>query len=92
MDESQPKRPWWRRKRVSAVLAAWLLAAYVLSLGPAHYAAVRGWLPRPLLHGLGAFHSPLTDGAYSMERAYGVPTHQLLLGYVIWWRSLAGEP
>ena len=42
---SQPRRPFWKKKRCWAALALWLALAYPLSVGPANYAAARGWLP-----------------------------------------------
>ena len=56
-------RPWWKKKRSAAALALWLAVAYPLSVGPALYAAIRGWVPfgvydayaRPALLGL---HNP----------------------------------
>lgn len=38
-------RPWWKRKRWHAFILFWLVIAYPCSIGPAHYAAGRGWAP-----------------------------------------------
>jgi hypothetical protein len=38
-------RSWWRKKRWWAAVALWLIVAYPLSVGPANYAAARGWVP-----------------------------------------------
>lgn len=44
--EGEPKRPWWRRKRVWAAGLLWcLLAGYPLGAWPVGYAIGRGWLP-----------------------------------------------
>ena len=87
INQVKQRQPWWRWKRVWAVSAAWLLAAYPASLGPVHYADAHGWIPLPFQRALGAFHSPVTD-----HWTYGSPTHRLLLLYVGWWRSLASDP
>ena len=47
-----PRRPWWKRRRWIAALAAYLLALpilYLLSGGPALYAVRRGWLSGPTI-------------------------------------------
>jgi hypothetical protein len=44
-----PRRPWHKRKRTWAAVAVWLVVAYPLSVGPANYAAARGWASIPLL-------------------------------------------
>lgn len=35
MEELDPRRPWWRKKRWGIALSFWLTAAYPLSYGPA---------------------------------------------------------
>ena len=35
----------WKRQRWWAAVAAWVLVAYPLSLGPTMYAVESGWLP-----------------------------------------------
>jgi hypothetical protein len=40
---AEPKRRWWRKKRWWAAVPA-LLAAYLVSSGPAAYGIGRGWI------------------------------------------------
>ena len=44
MASSQPRRPWWKKKRWAAALALWLAVAYPVSEGPYEYARVRRWI------------------------------------------------
>jgi hypothetical protein len=43
------RRPWWRRKRWWAAGGLLWASAYCFSVGPAHYAADRGWLPQSVV-------------------------------------------
>ena len=45
--DDMPKRRWWRKKRWWAVAIVWTIFGYPLSLGPVHYAIVRGWVSGP---------------------------------------------
>jgi len=38
------RRPFWKRKRWIAAAVVWLVAIYPLSLGPAMYAVLLGWM------------------------------------------------
>ena len=78
----KPKRPWWRKKRWWAVGLLWLSlpAIYAVSVGPAYYAVVRGWLRegdherayRPLHRACAS--SPTLDAA--------------VVGWELWWIEL----
>ena len=41
---TEPKRRWWRKKRVWAAALPAFLAAYIASSGPAAYSIGRGWI------------------------------------------------
>jgi hypothetical protein len=83
MGEPGTKRPWYRRKRVWAVVALWLLVAYPVSEGPACYAARRDWITADACFRL---YAPMLrnvpdewfDGYHRRE-------------YVTWWVDLAGR-
>ena len=77
------RRPLWRKKRWWAAGLLWLAASYPPSVGPADYAAERGWLP-----------AAARDAAYApmaaIERAdrAGRLGHRLHT-YRLWFRQLA---
>ncbi|HEX6986979.1 MAG TPA: hypothetical protein VF170_16495 [Planctomycetaceae bacterium] len=73
MTDLQPGRRWWRKKRWVATLLLWMLATYLLSVGPARYAAARGWISPTTVD---AYFQPvdaaceLGDAAYDLYDDY----------------------
>src|SRR5690606_14751489 len=55
---TEPRNPWWKRKRWIAALALWLAlpVLYPFSAGPAEYAVQRGWVYRSVV---GPYYRPL---------------------------------
>lgn len=87
--DGEPKRPWWRKTRWRAVIAAWLLlpALYIAAAGPVMYAETEGLLPkdsylvafRPLYRVLIPIHG--SDG----------PLVRALNAYALWWSGLSSQ-
>lgn len=85
---SPPHRRWWTKKRWLAAIALWMLIAYPSSVGPAHYAVGRGWLPLWFLK----VYSPLVwlQPDYSFD-GYDGSLAQLFDTYNARWWSLGAR-
>jgi len=82
-----PRRPWWRRKRTRAAVAVWLAlpGLYILSAGPACYAARRGWTTEGRVNA--AYHLVFLL-ADAEEHRLGLGDAGPLFGYLRGWVRL----
>jgi len=81
---SPARRPWYRKKRWAAAVAAWLVLIYPLSLGPAKYLLFRDFTPAlPFASIFRAVYAPLE----ALVR--GTRLEPELDRYEGWWARLA---
>lgn len=82
----KPKRPWWHRRWVQAIVVLWLcLPLYVFATGPVLYAELRGWVPTDTY--VTVFH-PLYRGVYAFDGSRRRVSRPLS-AYTNWWANLS---
>lgn len=80
MEEPQPRRRWWRKKRWQVAVAGWLLLPVVwpLAVGPLAYCERRGWIAEEWLE---RTYRPVY---LALARTPLLPAHD---AYLAWWRD-----
>ena len=87
---TEPKRPWWRKKRWWAATLLWLAVGYPLLLGPLTYAHFRGWVSAGAVL---AAHEPVRLVLVGLPQGRFRNTLIAYNGlYIDWWVRLAESP